>query len=123
MDIALWIAQVILALALLLFGLAHATQRDRATGRSAWMLDVPKRLLTTIGILEIIGAIALVLPWATGTAVWLTPLAAIAFVALMVFAALFHARRSGETPNLALNVVLGLIAAFIALGRIDALRF
>lgn len=122
MDIALWIVQVLLALAFLLFGVVHASQRNRATGRSAWMLDVPKPLLTSIGALEILGAVALVVPWATGVATWLTPLAAIAFVGLMVFAAVFHLRRPAEGANVALNLVLGLMAAFVALGRIDALR-
>jgi hypothetical protein len=37
------------------------------------MLDVPKPLLSTIGVLEILGAIGLIVPWATGMLPWLTP--------------------------------------------------
>ena len=121
MDIILWIAQVVLAIAFVGAGLTHATRRDRATGQMAWMLAVPKPLLTTIGVLEILGAIGLVLPWATGIAPWLTPVAAIALAVLMVFAAVFHARRPGEVPNIVFNLVLGAVAVFIARGRIDAL--
>ena len=123
MDIALWVAQIALAVVFLGAGFTHATRRDQARDRQAWMLDVPKPLLTTIGVLEILGAIALVVPWATGIATWVTPLAAIAFVALTVCAAVFHLRRSSEAPNTVFNVVLGLVAAFVAWGRIDALRF
>jgi uncharacterized membrane protein YphA (DoxX/SURF4 family) len=122
MDLVLWIVQILLALAFLGAGFMHATRRDRATGRMAWMLAVPKPLLTTIGILEILGAIGLVAPWATGIATWLTPLAAIALVLVMVLAAGFHARRPGEMPSVAFNLVLGLVAAVVAVGRIDAFR-
>ena len=123
MDIAVWVAQILLALAFFGAGFTHVTRRERATGGMIWMLDVPKPMLTTIGVLEILGAIALVVPWATGIAPWLTPLAALAFVALMVCAAVFHLRRPGEAPNAIFNVVLGLIAAVVAWGRLDALTF
>jgi hypothetical protein len=39
------------------------------------------------------------------------------FAALVVFAAVFHARRSREGQNIALNVILLAIALFIAIGR------
>lgn len=35
----------------------------------------------------------------------------------MVLAIMVPVRRSGEGPNIVLNVVLGVIAAFIAYGR------
>jgi hypothetical protein len=35
----------------------------------------------------------------------------------MIFAAIFHARRSGEGRNIATNVVIGLLAALVAFGR------
>ena len=87
MDTALWILQVLLALGFVAAGFNHATQRDKASGRTAWMLAVPKPLLTTIGILEIAGAAGLVLPPATGIALWLTPLAAGLLALVVVFAA------------------------------------
>jgi uncharacterized membrane protein YphA (DoxX/SURF4 family) len=121
MDVALWVVQILLAVAFAGAGFTHATRRDQATDRMAWMLAVPKPLLTTIGVLEITGAVALVLPWLTGTATWLTPLAAIAFVVLMVLAAIFHLRRPGEAQNAVFNVVLGALALFVAWGRFDAL--
>ena len=121
MDLALWVAQILLGIAFIGLGYVHATRRVRATPQTAWMLDVSKPLLTTIGVLEILGGVALILPWATGIATFLTPLAAIAFVVLMILAAIFHARRPGEAMNIAFNLVLGVVAAFIAWGRIGAL--
>jgi hypothetical protein len=118
MDIALWIAQVVLALAAFLFGVAHLTRRERAAEdpRTAWMLAVPKPLMATIGILELLAAIGLILPGLTHIQPWLTAAAAWLFALLMAFAIAFHARR-GEGQNIVLNVVLGAIALFIAVGR------
>ena len=65
------------------------------------------------------GGLLLVLPRASLDAA----AAAIALVALMVLAAGFHVRRPGEGTNVVFNLVLGLVAAFVAWGRIDALRF
>jgi hypothetical protein len=84
----------------------------------AWMLAVPKPLLTTIGILEIAGAAGLVLPPATSIALWLVPLAAALLALLMVFAAGFHLRREGEGMNAAPNIILAVLAAFVAYGRL-----
>lgn len=117
-DIVLWILQILLALGFLAAGINHATQRDRASGRMAWMLAVPKPLMTTIGILEIAGAAGLVLPHATGIAPWLTPLAAALLALVMVFATVFHLRRPGEGMNIVTNLVLGALAAFVAYGRL-----
>lgn len=118
MNAVLWGAQILLALALLLFGLTHALRREKAAERAPWMLAVPRPALAAIGVLEVLGAAGLVLPWAMGVQPWLTPLAGIAVALLMALAAGFHARRSGEVPNIALNTVLGLVAAFIAYGRV-----
>ncbi|HEY8635653.1 MAG TPA: DoxX family protein [Candidatus Limnocylindrales bacterium] len=118
MDTALWILQVVLALGFVAAGLNHATQRDKASGGMAWMLTVPKPLLTTIGILEIAGAAGLVLPPATGIALWVTPLAASLLALVMLFAAGFHIRREGEVRNAVMNLVLAALVAFVAYGRL-----
>lgn len=123
MDIVLWVIQIVLALGFLGAGVIHATRRDQASGRMAWMLAVPKPLLTTIGVLEIAGAIGLVLPAITGILPWLTPLAAAALALLMVFAAVFHLRRPGEQFNTVVNLVLGVLAAVVAYGRFVLVPF
>ena len=119
MNFALWFLQFLLAGAFLAVGYGHAFTFDRlaAQPRTAWVLAVGRQQMRAIGILEILGAIGLILPAATGILPWLTPLAASAFVLLMAFAIVFHARRPGEVPNIAFNVVLGLLALAVAIGR------
>ena len=118
-NLLLWIGQIVLALAFVVFGYGHALGFERLATqpRTRWLTDVGKRNMAAIGVLEILGAIGLVLPAATGILPWLTPLAAAAIALLMVCAAVFHARRPGESPNLVLNVVLGVVAALVAYGR------
>jgi uncharacterized membrane protein len=118
MDTALWILQILLALAFVAAGLNHTTRRGNASGGMAWMLAVPKPLLTTIGILEIAGAAGLVLPPVTGIALWLTPLAAALLGLVLVFAAAFHLRREGEGRNAAFNLLSAVLIAFVAYGRL-----
>jgi uncharacterized membrane protein YphA (DoxX/SURF4 family) len=117
MDTVLWIVQVVLALGLAAAGLNHITRRERATtGRMAWIRAVPGPLMTTIGVLEILGAIGLILPALTRIAPVLTPIAATAVVALMILAVAFHIRRN-ELSSTVGNVILGIVAAFVAYGR------
>lgn len=120
MDIVVWVAQIILALVFLGAAYGHFRGTDPANRRRGqeWMGAIPPNGLRTIAALEVLGAIGLVLPAVTGIATWLVPLAAVCFVLLMIFAIIFHARRPGEVPNIAFNAVLGLLAAFVAYGRL-----
>jgi len=61
---------------------------------------VPRALVQAIGIAEILGALGLILPAATGIYPWLTPVAAVALALLMFLAAVFHALRheKAEAP-------------------------
>jgi hypothetical protein len=119
MDLAIWVLQIILALAFLSVGYVHAFAFERgvASPRTAWMADVGKQNMRVIGSLEILGAIGLVLPAATNILPWLTPLAAALFALLMVFAIVFHVRRGNEVPNIVFNIILGVLAAVVAYGR------
>jgi uncharacterized membrane protein len=116
MDVILWVVQVVLALLFVAFGVTHATRRESARDRVPWMWALPREAMLGIGILDILGAIGLIVPAATKIQPWLTPLAALCLAVLMVFAIVFHVGR-GELPNIALNAVLGLLAAFVAWGR------
>jgi uncharacterized membrane protein len=119
MSLSLWIGQVLLALAFVGVGYNHAFGFDQGSTRPGmtWMAAVGRGRMRIIGILEILGAIGLILPAATGILPWLTPVAAAALATLMVFAAIFHLRRPGESRSIVLNLVLGAIALAIAYGR------
>jgi uncharacterized membrane protein len=122
MDVILWIVQVILALGFLRLGITHAMRPESMRDRIPWMWALPREAMLIIGILDILGAVGLILPAVTRIQPWLTPLAALCLAILMVFAIIFHATRR-ELPNIALNAILGLLAAFVAWGRFVAAPF
>jgi len=117
MPTALWIVQGILAAAFLAAGLQKLLRRREALAQSmGWVEDVRQTHVRAIGVAEVLAALGLVLPGLTGIAPVLTPVAATGLVLLMVGAAVTHARR-GEPALIAVNVVLGLLAALVAWGR------
>lgn len=115
METALWIAQVLLAAIFLLTGTTKLTQPrlKMAAGPMRWAADVTDRQFRTIGLLEVLGAIGLILPAALGIAPLLTPLAAIGLVLTMIGAIHVHVRH-GETNRLAVPIVVLALALFVA---------
>lgn len=111
MNTALWIVQVGLALVFLITGgpkLALppvAARLGREHGLSPGVMRV-------IGLLEVLGALGVVLPAWTGILPWLTPLAAAGLLLTMIGAA-FENVRLGHHPVVLVNVVLALLAAFV----------
>jgi hypothetical protein len=75
-----------------------------------------------IGAAEILGALGLILPAVLNIATVLVPAAASGLFLLMIGAAITHARR-GEVPNVVINIVLGILAAGIALARFGPYSF
>jgi uncharacterized membrane protein YphA (DoxX/SURF4 family) len=121
MNVALWVAQALLALA---FGAVGFTKLrdDRLTYARArppmtsFVEDLSDRTYKGLGVLEVLGAIGIVLPRLLGIAPVLTPLAALGFVCLMIGAIVLHRRRN-EPQLIAFNVVLMLLALFVLWGR------
>lgn len=117
MNIALWIAQALLALVFLGAGFMKASQpKEKLEAAMPWTASFPLAGVRAIGVAEVLGAIGLILPAATGIATVLTPLAAVGLAVTMVGAAIFHAQRK-EYQAIGVNVVLLAIAVFIAWGR------
>ena len=119
MNVVLWIAAGLLAV-LYLFagGLKLATPREKLleNPNMGWAADFSEAAVKGIGAVEILGALGLVLPRALDIAPVLTPLAATGLAIVQVGAIVVHARRK-ETKALPMNVVLLLLAAFVAVGR------
>jgi putative oxidoreductase len=115
---ALWVAQVLLALA---FGAAGAMKTTQPISDLAsnlvWPGAVPPALVRFIGASELAGALGLVLPAATRVKPLLTPLAALGLVTVMLLAIAFHLSR-GEVSALPLNLAFAALAAFVAWGRL-----
>ena len=116
METALWIAQVLLAAIFLVTGTTKLTQPrlKMAAGPMRWAADVTDRQFRTIGLLEVLGAIGLILPAALGIAPLLVPLAAIALVLVMIGAIHVHVRH-GETNRLAVPIVVLALGFFVAI--------
>jgi uncharacterized membrane protein YphA (DoxX/SURF4 family) len=118
-NIALWVVAGLLALVFLGAGFAKLTQpkeKLQANPNMAWTEDFSPGMIKTIGALEVLGGLGLILPELTGIAPVLTPLAAVGLVLVMLGAAVTHARRK-ETQTIVVNVVLGALAVFVAVGR------
>ncbi|HEY2748032.1 MAG TPA: DoxX family protein [Polyangia bacterium] len=117
MNLVLWSAQGLLAAMFAMAGVMKATRpADELAKRMAWVNSVSPATLRFIGVSELLGALGLVLPWATGIAPILTPLAAAGLVTVMVLAAGLHVKR-GEYGAIAINAVIGGLSAFVAWGR------
>ena len=115
METALWIAQVLLAAIFLITGMTKLTQprQKMAAGPMRWAADVTDTQFRTIGLLEVLGAIGLILPAALGIAPLLTPLAAVGLVLTMVGAIRTHVRYA-ETDRLAVPIAVLALALLVA---------
>src|SRR3954451_25088068 len=123
MNVVLWIVAGVLAAAFLVAGLTKLTQpKEKLAGRMGWVEDFPPGVIKTIGALEVLAAIGLILPAALDVVPVLVPLAAVGLAALMVGAVVTHARR--REPELKVdNVVLLVLAVVVLWGRFGPYSF
>jgi uncharacterized membrane protein YphA (DoxX/SURF4 family) len=123
MNIALWIVAIVLAVGFLLAGIMKAFRpKEALADRMGWVEDFSLPMVKTIGVLEILAAIGLVLPAALDIAPVLVPIAALGLVLMMVGAIVVHARRK-ENEALPVNIVLLLLALFVVWGRFGPYAF
>jgi uncharacterized membrane protein len=117
MNVFLWIVQAILAALFAMSGLAKAIQpKDKLAGRYPWMQDFSQATVRFIGVMELLGAIGLIVPAAAGIAPVLTPIAGTGLAVMMVLAAAVHIRRK-EPSGVAVTAILFVLAALVAWGR------
>ena len=115
LHIGLWVAQGLLALAFGMSGLMKlGTPYAELAAKFAWARATAEPLVKFIGVVEVAGALGMLLPSLTRIKPMLTPLAAAGFIVIMVLAAGLHLRL-GEMPLP--NLILGGLAAFVAWGR------
>jgi uncharacterized membrane protein YphA (DoxX/SURF4 family) len=120
MNTAVWIVQILLALAFIAAGFMKATQpKEKLYANMQWVEDFSPNIIKAIGVIEILGGLGLVLPALTGILPWLTPLAGIGLALDMIGAILTHVRRK-ENSIIVANLVLLALAAFVAYGRFVA---
>ena len=113
MNVALWTTQVLLA-ALFLF--AGGVKLAMPAERLAQQAHMSGALLHFIGVLEVLGALGLVLPGLTGIRPRLMPLAAAGLIIIMIGATVISAATHGGAAGI-MPFATGCALAFVALGR------
>lgn len=119
MNLALWIAAVLLAVVALVGGSTKSfiPKAKLATLHGAeWTADFSAGAVKALGAVELLAAAGLTLPKALGTAPVMVPVTAGCWIALMIGAMVTH-HRLGQPKLVAVNVVYLAIAVFIAAGR------
>jgi uncharacterized membrane protein len=119
MTIAVWIVSGILAALYLFAGFSKVTQpREKLLKNFPYVETVGVTQTRVIGVLEILGAIGLIVPALTGILPVLTTIAAIGLVLVQVGAIIVHVIRKEASKSLPMNLGLLLAAAFVAVGRL-----
>lgn len=119
MNTLLWSCQVVLALAFGYSGLCKSIYSEATlVGKKGQtgVAGLPHSYIRIIGIAELLGMMGIIVPWLTGITPVLTPITAVCFAIIMVFAAPIHYRRK-EPGNVATNFILLSLAIFTAYGR------
>ena len=116
MHISLWVVQVLLALA---FGMAGFSKvslslTEMAANGMGFVNHTSETMVRFIGVAELLGALGLILPAALRIKPILTPIAAVGIAVIMILATKEH--LSQNEPIIA-NVILFLLAVFVAWGR------
>ena len=113
MNYALWIVQMLLAL-LFLFagGMKLVMPIDQMQGP----VTLPGWFIRFIGVCEVLGAVGLILPSLLRISPWLTPLAAVGLVLVMI-GAICVTLAGGMVGAALFSLLVGLLAAFVAYGR------
>ena len=113
MNVALWIVQGLLAA---LFLVAGGAKLVLPLDQMAGPVAVPGWFLRFLGVAEVLGAFGLILPGLLRIRPGLTPLAAAGLVIIMMGATVITS-VGGMVAVALMDLVVGLLAAFVAYGR------
>lgn len=117
MNIALWIAQGLLAAMYLMAGTMKTFQTAKVRPTMTWTQGRSDSFIRFVGISELLGALALILPLVTGILPWLTPIAAIGLTVIQLLAIFSEHLPKKEFNIIPVNVVLLGLSIFVAVGR------
>ncbi|HYC58358.1 MAG TPA: DoxX family protein [Thermoanaerobaculia bacterium] len=116
MNILLWILEVLAALLYGASGIMKVFMFDKVSGDVPSFGALPREMWMALGIVELVCAVALIVPAALRWRPRLTVLAAaVLAVESLVFIGV-HVKY-GEVTPIVMSGVLGLVMAFIAYGR------
>ena len=117
MNIALWIAQGLLAAMYLMAGVLKTFQTARAKEQMPWAKERSDQFVRFVGVSEILGALGLTLPLVTGILPWLTLLAAVGLCIIQLLAIFTEHLPKKEFNIIPFNIVLLALAVFVIVGR------
>ena len=117
MNIALWIAQGLLAVMFGMAGVMKTFQTSKAKEQLPWAKNRSDSFVRFVGISEVLGAIGLILPLVTGILTWLTPLAAIGLALIQLLAIFTEHLPKKEFNVIPVNILLIALALFVVIGR------
>jgi hypothetical protein len=126
MNVALWVAAGLLAVVFVVSGTVKLlVPREKIAGLHAageWARDFRPGALRAIAVVELLGAVGLILPAALNIAPILVPIAASGAVLLFLGAATMRLRR-GEGATVVVDLLYLALAAFVASGRFGPWSF
>jgi uncharacterized membrane protein len=115
MNIALWIVQGLLA-AIFLFAGGIKLVMPMEEMLKQMPLPLPGWFVLFTGVVEVLGAIGLILPWLLRIRPGLTPVAAAGLVIVMIGATVYTF-AAGDVASALIPLLVGILAAFVAYGR------
>lgn len=115
MKYALWIAQGLLALTFMFAGATKFVLSVQEMNQQS-AVQLPGLLLRFIGVCEVLGGLAMILPGLLKIKTGLTPLAAAGLVIIMIGATIITI-ANGMGALALLPFTVGVLAAFVAYGR------
>ena len=125
MNLSLWIAAGLLAAVAMAGGISKTfvpKEKLAHVAGGGWTNDHTARFVKTLGVLELLAVVGLILPAVVDAAPVLVPITAVCWVLLMVGAMVTHIRR-GEHTFVVLNLVYLALAVLIAWSRFGPLSF
>lgn len=115
MNLVLWIVQALLALVFLFAGGTKLIMPIEELAKQM-PLPLPGWFVRFTGVVEVLGAIGLVLPWLLRIRPGLTPLAAAGLVIVMI-GAIVYTVAAGDIASALIPLVVGILCIFVAYGR------
>ncbi len=119
MNLALWIAAGLLAVVALASGINKVLVPKEKLAKlpgAGWVGDFSVGFVKTLGVVEILAAVGLILPVVLDIAPVLVPVTAVGWMLLMIGAIIAHLRHD-ESKLIVLNLIYFALAAFIVWGR------
>ena len=98
MNTVLWIIQILLAFVFIYHGwmMWFLPPQAREGGQMAYVEAIPSGLRRFTAVVESLAGVGLILPWLAGILPWLTPLAAVGLVLIMIGAIIIGLTQDGK---------------------------